>query len=356
MKKVNLIYLLSVILFGAMLVMASCTKEGPAGPAGADGTDGVDGEDGINGTDGTTTCIECHDNSQVLNSRENQWAHSTHATGGNYERSEGDCATCHTSQGFLGKLDGSYDPEADGAAIANPNPVNCYTCHQIHETYTPADLAFTTTAAPVLMNTGGMTYDFGAANLCGNCHQGRTVDPFPVEDGPDLAVTSSRYGVHHGPQGNTIAGMGLFEPGDGYYNSAHSSIENACVACHMAEPYGAQAGGHTMNIAFEYHGHTEVLHTGCLVTGCHPDGDALTEDTEILQGEISDLLAELKVLLDAAGITEEGSDSSIPGTYSSNVCGACLNYKAITEDRSLGVHNPAYISTLLENSIALLQE
>jgi len=253
-----------------MLIMASCTKEGPAGPAGKDGTNGTngtDGEDGINGTDGTTTCIECHSSNQVLFARENQWAHSVHAIGGNYERNEGECARCHTSQGFLGYIDGSYDWEADGAFVPNPNPPNCYTCHQIHETYTPADLAFTTTAAPELQNTGGQTYDFGSANLCANCHQGRTVDPFPVEDGPDLAVTSSRYGVHHGPQANSIAGMGLFEPGTGYYNSAHSSIENACVTCHMAEPFGSQAGGHTMNIAYEYHGSTEVLHSGCLVAG-----------------------------------------------------------------------------------------
>ena len=83
MKKVNLFYLLSAILFGAMLVFASCTKEGPAG---ADGADGADGEDGINGSDGTTTCVECHDDSQVMFAKSNQWSASIHATGGNFER------------------------------------------------------------------------------------------------------------------------------------------------------------------------------------------------------------------------------------------------------------------------------
>ncbi len=83
MKKVNLFYLLSAILFGAMLVFASCTKEGPAG---ADGADGADGEDGINGDDGTTTCVECHDDSQVMFAKSNQWSASIHATGGNFER------------------------------------------------------------------------------------------------------------------------------------------------------------------------------------------------------------------------------------------------------------------------------
>jgi hypothetical protein len=137
-------------------------------------------------------------------------------------------------------------------------------------------------------------------------------------------------------------------------NHPHKNIENACVDCHMAEPFGAQAGGHTMNIAYDYHGATEVNHAGCV--GCHPDGDELAVKTEELQAEVSELLADLKVLLDASGITKEGSDSSIPGTYSADVAAACLNYKALTEDRSLGVHNPTYIKNTLKNSIAALEE
>lgn len=354
MKKVNLIYLLSAVLFGAMIMMASCTKEGPAGANGKDGVDGQDGEDGINGADGTTTCIQCHDNSQGLFAVENQWANSTHAQGGNYERNEGECAICHTSQGFLGNLDGTYDYTAEDAMISNPNPPNCYTCHMIHDTYTPADLAFTVTGPVELRNTGG-THDFGSGSLCASCHQGRTVDPFPVEDGDDIEVTSSRYGVHHGPQANTVAAMGLFEPGSGYsQNHPHNTgIENSCVTCHMAEPYGVQAGGHTWSMQYVYHGSEAVWLGGCM--DCHTDEDGLHEDIEDLQAEVQALLDELKVLLDAAGITEEGSDSSIPGTYSANVAGGCLNYKAITEDRSLGVHNPTYIKKVLENSIAAIQ-
>lgn len=350
MKKSNSFYFIFSMFVAVMFIFASCTKEGPAGPA---GKDGKDGEDGIDGQDGTATCIECHDNSQTLFARINQWEHSTHATGGNFERNEGECAICHTSQGFLGKLDGSYDWTADGAFISNPNPQNCYTCHQIHTTYTPADLAFTTTDPVELNNTGKATYDFGKANLCANCHQGRVVDPFPTEGGPDIEVTSSRYGVHHGPQANMIAAMGMFEIGTGYNTHAHSNIENTCVTCHMAEPFGQQAGGHTMNITYEYHGATEINTAGCME--CHSDADALVTNTEELQAEIQGLLDELKGLLDASGITAEGSDSSIPGTYPAEVAGACLNYKAIVEDRSLGVHNPTYIRKLLQNSIAALQ-
>jgi nitrate/TMAO reductase-like tetraheme cytochrome c subunit len=352
MKRSNSFYFIFSMIVAVMFIFASCTKEGPAGPA---GKDGVDGEDGIDGTDGTATCIECHDNSQELFAKINQWEHSTHATGGNYERNEGECAICHTSQGFLGNLDGSYDWTAEGAMISDPNPVNCYTCHQIHSTYTVADLAFTVTDPVELRNTGKATFDFGSGNLCASCHQGRTVDPFPAEGGADIEVTSSRYGVHHGPQANTIAGMGLFEPGTGYNNHAHSGVENSCVHCHMAEPFGAQAGGHTWNMAYDYHGATEINTAGCMTTGCHSDAESVISNTEELQAEVQALLDELKGLLDAAGITAEGSDSSISGTYPAEVAGACLNYKAIVEDRSLGVHNPTYIKKVLQNSIAALQ-
>jgi hypothetical protein len=352
MKKFNLFYFVATVFVAFMLILASCTKEGPAGPAGKDGTNGTNGIDGQDGADGTTTCIECHSDNQVLFAKENQWAHSTHALGGNFERNTGECAVCHTSQGFLGNLDGSYDYTAAGAAISNPNPPNCYTCHKIHDTYTPADLAYTVTGAIELRNTGGSTFDFGSGSLCASCHQGRTVDPWPTPGGADIVVTNSRYGVHHGPQANTVTGMGL----EGFGASSdhpHKNIENACVKCHMADPFGAQAGGHTMNIAYDYHGATEVNHAGCI--SCHSDEGELATKTEELQAEIAGLLADLKVLLDASGITAEGSDNSISGTYPAEVAAACLNYKAITEDRSLGVHNPTYIKRTLENSIDALQ-
>ncbi|PKP03871.1 MAG: hypothetical protein CVU14_01275 [Bacteroidetes bacterium HGW-Bacteroidetes-9] len=332
------------MLIAGNLFMTSCTKEGPAGPAGQDGTNGT------NGTDGTTTCIVCHSDDQSIFSKEIQWANSQHGVGLNFERSEGECAVCHTSQGFLGDLDGSYDWTVAGAKIDNPNPQNCYTCHKIHDTYTAADLALTVNGPVALRNVTG-THDFGKGSLCASCHQGRTVTPFPVAGGPDITVTSSRYGVHHGPQANAYAGVGkgLFEVGGGLVNSAHSTmIGDACVTCHMGEAFGVQAGGHTMWMGYDYHGSTVLNTSSCEVSGCH-EGEDVQALTEEFQGEIATLLADLKLKLDATGITAAGSDNSVNGTYSGLVAGACLDYKALTEDKSLGVHNPKYIKKLLEN-------
>ncbi|MBZ0243941.1 MAG: hypothetical protein K8F24_12040, partial [Bacteroidales bacterium] len=215
MMKIQKLTLAMAILFMASLSFVSCTKEGPAG------IPGKNGEDGINGQDGTAGCITCHDNSQTLFAKTSQWESSIHATGGNFVRNTGDCATCHTSQGFLGFHDGSYDPNADGAAVSNPNPPNCYTCHNVHETYTEADWTLTV-SGPVTMHNTTQTPDFGAGSLCASCHQGREVTPFPVEGGDDITITGIRYGVHYGTQANVLKGTGLFEPGTGYVAGQHN--------------------------------------------------------------------------------------------------------------------------------------
>jgi hypothetical protein len=239
--------------------------------------------------------------------------------------------------------------------ISNPNPPNCYTCHQIHKTYTPADLAFTVTGPVALRNTGGQTFDFGEGSLCASCHQGRTLDSFPTVGGPDVNITSPYWGIHHGPQSNMLVAQGLFEVGTGYTGPHYhySSNPNTCITCHMAEAFGAQAGGHTWNMAYEYHGHEKLNFAGCL--SCHPDESALADKFDALETEVTGLLADLKVKLDANGITADGSDSPIPGTYPAVVAGTFLNYSAIMQDRSNGVHNPTYIKKLLQNSIAALQ-
>lgn len=345
---------LKLILFGFIcaFMATSCVKEGPMGPAGADGADGIDGTNGLNGTDGTAGCVVCHSNNQVLFAMENQWSNSMHALGTAFERNTGECAVCHTSQGFLANVAGTYD--VNNGVINNPNPQNCYTCHSIHKTFTSDDFALTVSGAVELRNTGGKTHDFGKGSVCASCHQGRTVAVWPVAGG-DSIQAGSRFGVHHGPQSNVIAGvgMGLFEIGSGLVNSAHASIENTCVTCHMAEPYGTQAGGHTWGMTYVYHGADAIWDAGCSATACHAGEDvhALAEE---FQTEIKVLLAELKTLLDAKGITKPGSNSNVNGKYPAVVAGAFIDYLALTEDGSNGIHNPKYVKKLLKNLIAEL--
>lgn len=334
MIKLNLITLLSISL---AMMFASCTKEGPAG---ADGKDG---------TNGTVECVKCHENSQQIFEKSNQWASSGHALNGNFERNTTDCAPCHTSQGFLEVL--KTGAEVCENTIQNPNPPNCYTCHQIHTSYTEDDWNLTTTD-PVVFQVNGVESDQGTANVCINCHQARIPNPFPDVNGTGLiTITSSRYGPHHGPQGVLFAGTGGFEIGSGYTNSFHTSmIENSCVACHMQDAYGVQAGGHQMGMTYNYHGSQEVLTTSCM--GCHPDASALTLKIENTQAAFNTLLDSLGTILIANNMIT-ASGSVVTGDYTNIEAGIIYNYQLLKEDRSQGLHNFNYAKKLLENSIAV---
>jgi hypothetical protein len=361
MKRSYVSYLMLAMVF-LMAVVASCSKEGPAGPA---GKDGVDGEDGIDGTDGTATCIQCHDDSQVNFSKTIQWAASIHATGGNFERNGTSCAPCHVSQGFLERM--AAGTQETAAAVPDPNPVNCYTCHWIHATFEVDDYALTYADPVDYWHTGGKTVDadFGKGNLCSNCHQSRVVNPWPEVGSSDTyTITSYRYGPHHGPMSNVLGGFGGYEvPGSlSYANSAHTNIAEGCVTCHMASAYGQQAGGHSMNVGYEYHGHTELLIEGCI--DCHDEG--IGDATHEAQAEVEEMLVALGTQLYMMGrLSEDGyligddgenlASSSNPATLSADVAGAYFNFKLIEEDRSKGMHNFRYTKALLTNSLESIQ-
>jgi hypothetical protein len=282
----------------------------------------------------------------------NQWAHSTHATGGNYERNAKDCAPCHTSQGFLEIIQTGM-METD-VAISNPNPPNCYTCHNIHDTYTTDDWSFTT-SDPVEFWINNEVSDQGKANVCITCHQTRIPDPLPDPNASGTVTVSSPYwGPHHGPQGPMFAGTAGYEVGSGYTNSNHTTmIDNSCVDCHMAEAYGTQAGGHVMAASYAYHGSTSVLTAGC--TDCHTDASALETKIENTKLEIAALADSLGNQLIADGLLDGSSHRIIPGTYSNDQAGAVYNYLFVVEDRSNGMHNYKYAKKLLQNSLAALK-
>jgi hypothetical protein len=300
-----------------------------------------------------------------------QYEQSTHRQGGNFERSETSCAICHTHQGFLERIESNAYATAED--ISDPAPINCRTCHTIHDTYTDADFAFTATTPVTMYNldyvTGNeVTVDFGsgAGNLCARCHQARKLSPIPVLGGADVTITSSRYGVHHGPQGTVIAGIGGFEFAgtqtiDGGPSTHGDPGANAklCATCHMGEAFGEQAGGHTWKMTYEYHGSEVDNVAGCNSSGCHSGFDDFTEFGDV-PAEVLQLLIDLETLLVNQGVKLEMSADytihglspyAVAGTYTADQVAAFANWQLFAEDRSLGLHNPPYVKAVLQNSI-----
>ena len=110
-----------------------------------------------------------------------------------------------------------------------------------------------------------------------------------------------------------------------------------------------------MSMTYSAHGGPETLNApGCLT--CHTTYTASTIATKFatLETEVTDRLATLKTQLIAAGIYDVSNDLAKTGTFKANAVMAYLNYNAVVEDKSFGAHNPTYIKTLLDNSIAAM--
>lgn len=335
-----------VLLISSSVLVSSCTKEGPAGMAGSAGKDGIDGEDA------TATCVKCHDFSDDLLTKNFQYGNSLHASGANLNHNTEGCAQCHTSQGFRMMIDSGVI-----AAAPTPAPINCRTCHKIHETYTPADYALRT-MAPVTMIMGGpaATYDYSTSNLCANCHQGRKVTPFPVLGGEPVTLTAAnaRFGPHHATQANMLMGKGAYEiPGSlPYSNSAHTNVvTKGCVTCHMSgNPNGIVAGGHQMALSST----GTTLLSGCTVSGCHTDAAAIKSIFTENRNEIIGLYAQLEQQIKDLGWINSSTGLVVPGTYTQDQLGIILNTKFVEADYSNGTHNYRYTRALLKNSLEAL--
>lgn len=375
MKKF-LTFLGACAFFFTAAIIISC--EGPAGPAGEVGPEGpigLQGEQGIQGQDGTATCAVCHDDSQVNFAKTIQWEASIHATGGNFERNDSYCAPCHTSQGFLEALGaGEFAQMTPGngstsGTISDPNPQNCYTCHAIHSTYSVDDWDRTkTTATKGWHSVDGTTMtevDLGEGNMCTGCHQGRalSVTLNMTDNTTTITPSSYRWGIHHGPQYNVYVGEGLYEfaGSTAYPTETNHMIEkttDGCVDCHMNDAYGTQAGGHTFNVGYEYHG-SVVPNFPASCKGCHIDDGAydIVDKMTDVQEDIEALIMQLDTELQNAGVSDGeylhhvSSTNITPQTHM--MLAAFTNWQALFEDRSKGMHNPEYVEAVLLNTLEI---
>jgi len=342
--KIVLICVLAVLF----LFFIGC--KGAAGSDGADGTDGVagiagsDGADGANGADGNVTCFQCHA-TDIFEQALYDFAASQHSSGsvavsyagGNVNW--GDCTRCHSHEGFVAFASG-FDPHA----ITNPSAWECGTCHTLHNEFTSEDYNLRMTTAASIWDSGTFLLKGqnsieveGGNALCANCHQSRVAEPNITNPGETFEITSTHYGPHHGPQANVLTGVGFAEfVGAISYPAPNSAthMTPACTGCHMAN------NNHSFEPTLD----------GC--TDCHTG--LATFDLNGAQTDIHDLLTELRDLLLAAGVLEgdvEHGYHPIVGTYDMVLARAFFNWVGLEEDRSMGVHNPAYVNALLKNTI-----
>jgi len=332
-------------LFGVLLLLAACSGDtGPVGPPGADGAPGVAGPEGPPGPAGADadlgdlSCTGCHNDSTLITGKAAAWEESLHGSGEAFVRgTSASCAGCHSGGAFSERVAAGLSPDEVENGDPNPTRQECRTCHAIHTTYTDQDWALETTSPVDLFAFEGTTYDGGKGNLCVQCHQPRRgIDP--VVDG-EIAITSTHWGPHHGPQSAMLLGLaGAGADGlalEGNPASHATLVEDTCVTCHMGE-----GASHTY----------EPDVAAC--QACHSGIEDF--DFSGLQTEVQAGLDQLEKALIAKGwLDEEGHPvvTSVPAGEAA----ALWNWIYIAhEDGSLGVHNPAYTRTLIQEGLDAL--
>ena len=279
------------------------------------------------------SCTDCHDDTTIITSKQTSLGTAVHGTGNAYLRgASGSCAGCHSGGAFSAAIAAGLQVN-EASADPTPTRQDCRACHQIHTSYTGADWALETTDPVMLYAFEASTdalYNGGKGNLCANCHQPRRTIADADADG-NIAVTSTHWGPHHGPQSAMLLGLG----GAGVEGEAslHASlVEDTCVTCHIGE---------NMSHSFA------AVEASCVA--CHGE-----DDLSPAQDAVDAKIEELHDLLEVAGLYHDGHP--VVGSYPAAQAQALWNYIFIAvEDGSHGTHNMAYTVALLDASIAAMQ-
>jgi hypothetical protein len=337
----KILFMGAFLLFLAVIVSACAGPAGavgPAGPAGPVGPAGPAGADGKSPAATDLTCTQCHNGTDLLSSKTEEWQTSQHGMGELFigEGYNPSCAGCHSGGGFSDMIAANLTPDKVTAGDPHPSKQDCRACHVIHTTYTKDDFALRTTA-PVAQFATASTFDGGEGNLCANCHQARRAFPAAAADG--TVDVTNRFGPHHGPQSNFLLGVGGSPDVKGSPSPHYSTVKDTCVACHLGGP--GEAADHTFlpNVA------------NC--QKCHADATDFN-----MKGSVTDLeakIATLKTALTTAGLLDKAG-AIVPGKYPVAKASALWNYLLVAvEDKSNGVHNMPYAEALIDAALAGLK-
>ena len=306
-------------------------------------------------------CGQCH-GAATHHIKTAEWNNSGHAIAPRDASGAGReaCVGCHTSAGFVGKI------QAAATVDTTYNAISCQTCHEPHGETTPStNLHLVRTLNSVKLADGTTVTNAGMGTLCMNCHQARQNAATYVAN----TKGSLRYGPHHGPQADMLLGTNGYTYGKKIPSSAHGDVvEETCVACHMqtvdaADPVLGKVGGHTFKVTFAGDSKSPQKDLVGTCQGCHGpditavnfalmdyDGDGAIDG---VQTEVQHLMDKLALMLPPVGQAKTGL--TIDATWTQPQLAAAYNYLFVQSDGSRGIHNTAYTVGLLKTSIADLQ-
>jgi len=308
-------------------------------------------------------CAWCHD-SGTHHVYPEQWDVSNHATL-QHAQTRSSCARCHDGAAFVEYL----NTGGVAANMTESTPITCAACHDPHSPKYAHQLR---TLEDVTLSNGMIVAHGGNGKLCINCHMSRR--NAADYTGPDFSY-SSHFGPHYSTQADVLIGTNVPTFGKTLPVSAHfAGLENACVDCHMAPGHAdtsgnvIKVGSHSFRMSDDEgvdnvaacepcHGHIgeDFAEKKFFFQGtADHDGDGTEEG---LQEEVHGLLEEMALMLPPIGspdVDVSGPDEGGP-IYTLTEVKAAYNYFTIEEDRSFGIHNPAFTIALLKVSMQALE-
>jgi hypothetical protein len=313
-------------------------------------------------------CAYCHDDGNHHIFPE-QFAVSGHAVTVNESGAGREaCVRCHTGVGFVQFANNiqTTDPLFDNSYT----PITCAVCHDPHDATNEYQLRKVDASILGPNKTSVAVTDAGTGTICFNCHQSRTEAGAAVA-GVGTSAISSRFGPHHGPQGDLLVGSNLLELGGiKLTKTNHIGVtEDACVKCHMypnakdASGKVMLSGSHSfamsspdgednMNACIQCHGSTFGNSFDQARFFYNGEGDLDGDGTiEGLQDEVKHMIA---LIMNKLPI-KAGATSPVPDkTWTADQLSAYWNAITVQEDRSFGIHNPKYIVSGLFGAMNLV--
>ena len=159
----------------------------------------------------------------------------------------------------------------------------------------------------------------------------RQLETIPAATDGMIEVDSTHWGPHHGPQSATL--LGIVGAGvQGSPSPHYKNVPDTCVTCHL---------GSTAD-------HTFMPNVTTCQT-CHTD--AKNFDVDGVQTDVKGMLDDLQKALTAKGLLDDQGEPVV-GSYPEKQADALWNWLFLSQDGSMGVHNPPYVKALLQASLA----
>jgi len=313
------------------------------------------------------SCGTCHEGEH--HPYYTEWQGSGHNFGADAAHGapvNGGCEGCHEGVAAARRLDGDLSAFFGGApygtearADTSEFPImgiGCPVCHDAHDATNPGQIR--TVADVQLVTANGespIITEGGVGKLCMQCHHARRAAEGQITDG------YAHFGPHANPQADFLAAKSAYfgvAPADfAWAGPSHLNVQNSCKTCHLnSVEYNPTDGAIT--------GHS-FMPTVDACANCHGtitdfddikaledfDGDGTIEG---VQSEVSGLMTLLETAFLANGLDTTGTDfmGALGDTLRSSlvVRESGYNYAFVSDDKSMGVHNPDYAIQLLQQS------